>query len=439
MSRLAIHLALAAAALAYGPSCRGHEVDTHAAVSLSAFDQSIAAQPELAQRLGLDRLTPLTPFRVPSPVMIFLRDGYFDNTASEWAQALPFSSMTRRGPQIYERAQMPGIYRLTADPAGLLALQTRAWFMRGAIREDDLRFQDYDEDETPPDPDPYGEIARVYHHFFDPAHDEPLNAPCSLLPGGISGGCRRATDWAIGETNAASSDMLPMVDPMRRQHFAWTDAREAFMCALTYNRNTDRSMNLADRRLCYATTFKALGHVAHLLQDMAQPQHTRDDKHNPPHGVIQPPIATDPDRRTFEVWTNFRATGGQEISAANEVGQFRSIFGAAPALPIRTTGYPVPQFSKPVKFFSTRQVEVTPATAPVAAAVLLQRRGLADFSNRNFFSEGTILDASQVLPPADAMAPGYTWVRFNSRTVMGGGTVFERELRRAVSDQTNGA
>jgi hypothetical protein len=45
--------------------------------------------------------------------------------------------------------------------------------MRGVIREDDLRSDDYD-DAPIPDADPYGEFVRVFHRFYDPEHDIPL-------------------------------------------------------------------------------------------------------------------------------------------------------------------------------------------------------------------------------------------------------------------------
>jgi hypothetical protein len=107
-------------------------------------------------------------------------------------------------------------------------------------------------------------------------------------------------------------------DPNRRNHFTWADAREAMWCALTRNAGlptTNAAQNAADRRLCWATAISALGHVLHLAQDMAQPQHVRNDGHNPPSAVTPfPPFSTLPARRTYEIWTNFRALVGSPSS-----------------------------------------------------------------------------------------------------------------------------
>jgi hypothetical protein len=91
--------------------------------------------------------------------------------------------------------------------------------------------------------------GRPINHFYDPYHDIPLGI-------GV-----KAPDWALED----GGDLLG-------QDYSYKDARDAFYRALTA-----RDPATHDRELGH--TFYALGHVIHLIQDMAQPQHTRNDKH----------------------------------------------------------------------------------------------------------------------------------------------------------------
>ena len=61
-------------------------------------------------------------------------------------------------------------------------------------------------------------------------------------------------------------------DPVN--NWGWKRARENFYSALTA---TEESW----RQLLFSISFKALGHVMHLIQDMGVPAHTRDDMHIP--------------------------------------------------------------------------------------------------------------------------------------------------------------
>src|SRR5690606_14585558 len=67
----------------------------------------------------------------------------------------------------------------------------------------------------------------------------------------------------------------------RRNHYSILDAREAMYRALTGRARDGREVapTQAERNKYWATTFRALGDVVHLVQDMGQPQHTRNDPH----------------------------------------------------------------------------------------------------------------------------------------------------------------
>ena len=94
---------------------------------------------------------------------------------------------------------------------------------------------------------------RVINHFYDPYHDRPLTVGATL------GG--KAPDWALEDRG-----------DFQLQRHSYKDAREAFYRGLT-SPDSERH----ERELGH--TLYALGHVIHLIQDMAQPQHTRNDAH----------------------------------------------------------------------------------------------------------------------------------------------------------------
>ena len=159
------------------------------------------------------------------------------------------------------------------------ALTIKGWLMRGAIREDDLGFLLGIKIGPNPYDDPYGDISRVFNHFFDPYYNQAL----SYVPG-----AKKAPDWATGSSDVFNQPNTP--EDGRRNHFTVFDAREAMYRALTGKKQdgTNATPNATDndpapeqvRKTWWATTFRALGDILHLNQDMAQPQHTRNESHS---------------------------------------------------------------------------------------------------------------------------------------------------------------
>lgn len=417
----------------------GYETDTHAFISSHAYDRSTLATPELANRLGLDRFDDelpgeRQPFRVPDYIDYDgQRDSYLDYRQVDWNGTFPLP--TRRATQLYDSVNMysgPGeAYRGSSVPAvlGPDHLRTKAWLMRGAIREDDLSTLFFTLFSQPPypDTDPHGDITRVFRHFYDPVRDLPL-VVAGLC---VSGDCSKNPDWAFGQTDVAGSAPQPP-NSARRNHFTWADAREAQWCALTRNvgapspiANPDQ--NAADRRLCWATAIKSLGHVLHLLQDMAQPQHVRNDVHAP--------LVTRPTRQSYEQWTNFRAVEERGATVPSDARlRFLAMVGAIPSTAIVTgPSYSIPSFSRAVHYFTTRQVETG-----IDAASLQARRGLADFANRTFFSEGSILSPDYTLPASDPLSPTFEAVDRVVESDAGQGQLIERVLLSPVVDPIRG-
>jgi len=299
------------------------------------------------------------------------------------------------------------------------------------VREDDVRIADYGGQSLIPDADPYGDFRRVFNHFYDPVNNRALefSAPCNAV-GGTP--CNRSIDWAIG----VADSQAPVFNPSqtRRNHFSWGDAREAFWRALTYKSGVPSGAGYAERqaqdsgirRNFWNSGLKNIGHVAHLLQDAAQPQHTRNDRHNDRPWVAATSIA----RRTMEAYTNYRVTGNALSAPNDEQQELRDMYNAptgARLLSVPPIGiYPIPQFNTVLKYFTTR-VENVP---------LAQRRGLADYSNRGFYSEGTLprLGSEYTSPPIDISDPGFSIIESADYLLPGYGILTGQKLLWPVPD-----
>ncbi|MBL9135347.1 MAG: hypothetical protein JNK85_05745 [Verrucomicrobiales bacterium] len=105
-------------------------------------------------------------------------------------------------------------------------------------------------------------LARFVNHFYNPINKEGLS-DIALYRYQLSVTGMNALDWAWENRGS-----------LLNQDHGWKHAREVYLASvLSPGRETRRS------RL--AEAFFDLGHVIHLLQDMAQPQHTRNDAHAP--------------------------------------------------------------------------------------------------------------------------------------------------------------
>ena len=193
--------------------------------------------------------------------------------------------------------------------------------MRGAIREDDwtginIPFicnvpADNPQDDKYPDPP-----DRPLNHFFNPINDTPLTIFFS--PRGET-----APNWALGGSDAFT---IPISEnTTRRNHFTLHDAFESIYRALTSQSiagNTEivpddtggvrnpvnKSEVESTRKAYWATVFRSLGDVVHLIEDMAQPQHTRKDAHSGACWQWVQDYFTG-HASVYELYINARATG----------------------------------------------------------------------------------------------------------------------------------
>jgi len=272
------------------------------------------------------------------------------------------------------------------------ALRVNGWLMTGAIREDD------NPEESNPKDDPYqpgGAIHREFNHFFDPYFDRPLTVTGSqVLQWSYGQPIRKAVDWALGTADAFS-------DPDIRDtgstwnHFTLFDAHEAMFRALTLKQRTSpvAYTNLAaaltaataesTRKAYWATTFRALGDILHLNQDMAQPQHTRNEAHS---GKRVLEYLGAGHTSVFEKYMDERARG---VAVSLPDGT------SVPLPPLPFDGYATPTFERYSDYWSTSR-------GPNVAGF---GRGLADYSNVGFFTPANNYGgANYPYPPSIAYA-----------------------------------
>ncbi len=399
-------LVIAIALLMSGP-VEGYELDTHAWMAKESFSRSllsptVSGSTELYRMLGWERMDATKPFNLPIGIGIGGGEvnSYYD-LPGPWqpGNTLDYA----RAVDYFEQRRMPAQYRSADATLGDQPwLRFESWLMRGAIREDDLGQVEYP-DGIAPDIDPHGEITRVLRHFYN-----PITGDTPFL-------FEKSTNWALGTVDALA--VPPATDIDRRNHFSWADARRAYYHALTFKRFNPQTADpqsaqddFSRRYLFWGTTLKSLGHVLHLLEDAAQPQHSRVDAHN--HSNFFPDFTNAPlRRRVYEIYTNLRILEAATspdlpyVPASDEQDMVTLLgqpLNRGIGDPMPVGNYPIPQFSLPVEFFSTKTSDADPSV----------RRGLADYSNRGFFSEGTLFaDVDDLpLPPNNTIGTGYDFI-----------------------------
>lgn len=196
------------------------------------------------------------------------------------------------------------------------------WIREGAVREDGDSLCD----------------PRVRNHFYNPLSNS------GYFRGAIQG--PPSVDWGLEESTDYGD-----------QAFSYKDAKAYFWRALRPASDEQRQHDLA-------LTFRSLGQVIHLVQDAAQPQHTRNDSHaglNCPAtlGLLGPkslyeeyietnadglnytgyPAVTLPHLRDY--WDDEFGGGVAEFSNRSFVSEGTNFLGSADAL------MPAPNFPSP--------------------------------------------------------------------------------------------
>lgn len=192
--------------------------------------------------------------------------------------------------------------------------------------EEWIRFGSEEEDNTlgiPP--------ARYLNHFYNPLNGTGLNDPIALVNGLPS------YAWASHDAN----------------EWSWKVARNQYLLGLTSSTDTARKTALAN-------SFRAIGQVMHLVEDLAVPAHVRNDAH---------PIGDG-----FETYAN------KHLSALN----FYYYYPFASALSS------VSQYA-PKQFWDSDSYDGSNPSAR-------NTQGLAEYTNANFFSGDTVANGSFPYP-----------------------------------------
>jgi hypothetical protein len=338
---------------------------TSEAMAASKFGRDANAS-AVTRRLGLVDYPPSLTTRFPTLGVKYLDVG--STIKSRDALAIEFRIMEEVRQAYNAALQLPHELALIG------------WVMRGAIREDDNRL------ETPIErggDEPGGIFNRVFGHFFDPVVNRGLTVA------GVQVGAR-AIDWA--QQSGATVTSLPTSFANRENHYKTLDAREAMWRALTLKTaamgdgvfpdgwTTDATGRESLRKAYWATTFRALGDVVHLVQDMAQPQHTRNDIHSGVGCVPGLGCAFGHDSY-FEKHLRARTVGERQVVITEGLTgpNGESLISITPTK-LDYSPYLKPLFNSYAEYFSTG-----------TGSANSTGRGLANYSNRGFYSAGTII------------------------------------------------
>lgn len=225
----------------------------------------------------------------------------------------------------------------------------RDWVKFGGEAEDELLSLEF-----------LGAAFRSRQHFHNPllSWDQAGLAGRCLVLVPLSG--KASVRWAQDPNQGLSGQA------------AWADARQAFLQALTLP-------SKAERDTAFAQTFQILGQQMHLVADLAAPAHTRNDPHCLADG--------------FEAWVS-------QSDNQSFIGGLLSRPPIPPDLSIFTLGVPIsdPIAKVPIaRLWDTDQYKLP---GPTPAVTLSPTIGLAEYSNANFFSDGTVFSADQFPFPA---------------------------------------
>lgn len=217
--------------------------------------------------------------------------------------------------------------RLTIDFASRLGIQRqseasktlRALMIQAAFDEDHTGWTE----------------QRPLNHFYDPLHEgKALRVPanfCNELG-------QPADEWALNAAGATGN--------------VWSmhEAKARYESALLGPNPGTRNVFLGD-------LFTTFGHVAHLIQDMAQPEHTRNDQHLPGSQKL---LGNGVEASIYEDW------GGQHL-ADSKISM------------INFDGYPAVRLPDYASYFHTNHME---GGRPAG-------KGMADYSSTNFVTQDT--------------------------------------------------
>lgn len=179
-----------------------------------------------------------------------------------------------------------------------------------------------------------------------------------------------AGDWSQAGLGPAYSAILWGQTPNQGYpSWSWQNTRQYFLDALTSTQKVDRDLALT-------MTFQGLGHLIHLIQDMASPAHTRNDPHRSyNYETLVRDVQLDPELPVAQVfldWIDRPSLGpdpGWQALARNDLA-------------------PIP---------IARLVDTDLYSGANPEATIQPLMGLAEYTNANYFSEDRIFRENDVL------------------------------------------
>jgi hypothetical protein len=360
------------------------EISTHAVITNQSYSRSkLVTDTTSLKRLGIDSYVNLSQ----SSKSVF-GSQYYDFSGV---------AVAIRTENSYEREAMKRV-GLVDD-----RLKLNGWVMRGAIREDDNPT-----DELNSDKDVNGIFHREFNHFFDPQKNRPLTRTGIGVLYSLDTGTqtlRKAPDWAMGTDDIFANPNQYGADTLNK--FTIHNAREAMYRALTlrfrvsegqyqdlYPPTVSAAEKEANRKAWWATAFRAVGDMLHLNQDMAQPQHTRNEAHSGLGGAFSNSVSGH--GSVFEKYIDARARRDEFVIDGQAKQQYPQLdFGSQ-------SSHPLPTFATYRDYWST-----APGVDGQASG-----KGLADYSSRGFLTAANNIGDSEYSAPANAVS-SYTKVPTN--------------------------
>jgi hypothetical protein len=189
--------------------------------------------------------------------------------------------------------------------------------------------------------------SRSFNHFHDP-----------LQPWYLAGFDRTFKSSVIWAQDQG------MIGSLFGGDWSWKKARGSFYKGLTSVTKTEKEKNLAD-------TFGALGQIMHLIHDVSVPAHVRNDPH-----VYIDLFGKKIGKYHYEVWVNDNRRT-INLSPIN----FNFDKAILNIIPEATAPIPI------ANIFDTNKYNTDGSNPEVVTGVSI---GLSEYTNANFFSEGTI-------------------------------------------------
>jgi len=201
--------------------------------------------------------------------------------------------------------------------------------------------------------------TRSFNHFFDPTRGIPLTTIVGK-PGTVLGLPNlKSPDWTLQDPSSE--------DAGSAQEFSYKNARDYFYDALTAPQQSGRDAD-------WGKVFQSIGQIIHHPQDMAQPQHVRNDAHcDSPLCALANVITLG----TLGIYNPSRYEKHTSIGLTFSGDPVRQVIQQLASTADGNSIYPGPNnanisvFNTPRKFF-------------VGAG-----KGIAEYTNANFVSQGT--------------------------------------------------